>query len=120
MPNKSAEKVSEREGHAERKSLFPKGFSEKSSEALKCKFNLLKKNTPKLAHEYILTRPHGTRRLQKWQSIKELAMLRGKHMYNERLMNLLEFQSPAVLNIYIFSGRSVTCLQYYKSELNEL
>lgn len=55
MPNKSTEKVSDREGRSE--SCFIKGFHTKSSEALKYKFKLLKKIIPLNWHlEYILTR----------------------------------------------------------------
>lgn len=56
MPNKSTEKVSDREGRSE-SPCFIKGFHTKSSEALKYKFKLLKKIIPMNWHlEYILTR----------------------------------------------------------------
>ena len=56
MPNKSTEKVSDREGYLE-SPCFIKGFHTKSSEALKYKFKLLKKIIPLNWHlEYILTR----------------------------------------------------------------
>ena len=56
MPNKSTEKVRDREGRSE-SPCFVKGFHTKSSEALKYKFKLLKKIMPLNWHlEYILTR----------------------------------------------------------------
>lgn len=65
MPNKSTEKVSEREGHSE-SSCFTKGFHMKTSEVLKYRFKLLKKknhhkNLMNWHLDYILSRAIGNR-----------------------------------------------------------
>lgn len=75
---------------------FIKGFHTKSSEALKYKFKLLKKIIPLNWHlEYILTRVIvSTVEAEAAKGgLKQLEMLRGKAMYNERLTHFLEFQS---------------------------
>lgn len=67
MPNKSTEKVSEREGHSE-SSCFTKGFHMKTSEVLKYRFKLLKKKPPQKPHELALgLHIKQGHREQKWQ-----------------------------------------------------